>query len=117
MRRLEDVGLWRCFGCGAKNGVVDEGLKAVREMESVVRREERREMERKNSDHVRRGSFNVSGRATSPLVDVQEHHEGSEREGEGLRQRSVSREPTPQIEVHGGSDDEDEYKERNDSSE
>lgn len=45
-RRLEDVGLWRCFGCGGKNGVVDEGVKAVREMESVVRREERKEKER-----------------------------------------------------------------------
>lgn len=45
-RRLEDVGLWRCFSCGAKNGVVDEGVKAVREMESVVRREEQKEKER-----------------------------------------------------------------------
>ncbi len=46
-RRLEDVGLWRCYGCGAKNGVLDEGKEAVEKMKSVVRREERKEAERR----------------------------------------------------------------------
>lgn len=118
VRRLEDVGLWRCFGCGAKNGVVDEGVKAVREMESVVRREERREMERKNSDGLRRGSFAAPGREPSPLGDVMEHHEGF-APVEGLEQRVSSREPSPRIEIQRGSDDEEEYErvKGNDSSE
>lgn len=38
-KRMEDVGLWRCMGCGEKNGVVDEATKVVEEMKERVNAE------------------------------------------------------------------------------
>lgn len=34
--RLQDLGRWRCFGCGGWNGDEDEGLKAVQEMKVKI---------------------------------------------------------------------------------
>ncbi|KAF1814769.1 hypothetical protein P152DRAFT_455797 [Eremomyces bilateralis CBS 781.70] len=42
VRRLEDVGRWRCHGCGASNGVENEATAILRDMgESVVKEEAR----------------------------------------------------------------------------
>ena len=101
-RRLEDVGLWRCFGCGAKNGLVDEGVKAVREMESVVRREERKEKERLQK---------MGG--LSPSVEEREGPEFEElkwetemKEKKGRKEKKVSQ-VAPTIEVRSSTDEED----------
>lgn len=97
-RRLEDVGLWRCFGCGSKNGVVDEGVKAVREMESVVRREERKEKER-----IAKG---LSPAAEEPEAPNFEDLKWEQEMREKKRQKKVSP-VAPTIEVEKSTDEED----------
>jgi len=42
-KRLSDVGMWKCMGCGAMNGEMDEGKKLVREvLEASKARDEAR---------------------------------------------------------------------------
>lgn len=111
-RRLEDVGLWRCFGCGAKNGVVDEGVKAVREMESVVRREERKEKERLARMSPMGEEQEMMMREESPAFeDPRWKEEGKARKGKKVSQVA------PTIEVERSTDEEDNGAEAGEESE
>lgn len=46
MKRLEDVGEWKCFACGGINGVKDEGTRMVEEIMGKERAEGVEESER-----------------------------------------------------------------------
>jgi endoplasmic reticulum junction formation protein lunapark len=41
IKRLQDVGRWRCIGCGEWNGIEDEGAKAIKEMKKLAEDETR----------------------------------------------------------------------------
>ncbi|RDW66976.1 hypothetical protein BP5796_09725 [Coleophoma crateriformis] len=42
-KRPQDLGKWRCFGCGGWNGEEDEGLQAVKEIKKRIETEEENE--------------------------------------------------------------------------
>jgi len=88
IKRLEDLGEWRCMACGAKNGVIDEGKRVVEEMKEMVK--EDRDQEQYDT-------------AASGTDDVEKKVEEADDDDEG----NDAFEET--VETKGEEDDDSEY--------
>ena len=52
VNRLQDVGKWRCGGCGGWNGEMDEGTKIVKEMTEKIQMEKQEQPGRSSEEEL-----------------------------------------------------------------
>jgi hypothetical protein len=60
IKRLQDVGRWRCVGCGGWNRIEDEGVKAIKEMKKLAEDETRDHPHEDNDNQESTGGQNQS---------------------------------------------------------
>lgn len=74
-KRPQDLGRWRCFGCGGWNGEEDEGLQAVKEIKKRLENEEKSEPAQASSTET---TFKEElGNDSDELVVVEDEEDSS----------------------------------------
>ncbi|KAL3417136.1 hypothetical protein PVAG01_11136 [Phlyctema vagabunda] len=77
-RRPQDLGKWRCFGCGGWNGEEDEGLRAVKEIKNRIEAEDQDTPKQKSPEPA--SAEDENDRESEELVVVSSEDEESPEE-------------------------------------
>jgi hypothetical protein len=94
VKRIEELGKWRCIGCGGWNGEVDEGAKIVEEIKEKAEMEIRNQPEKSEVDETAMGGLlkdngKEAEEKTLEEEDYEEISEGVEAE-EGTTRKTRS---------------------------
>lgn len=90
VKRIEELGKWRCIGCGGWNGEVDEGAKIVEEIKERAETESRDQpemsgLEKKSVEGISRNDEHDSDKKALEEEEYEEISEGADAEEETTR--------------------------------
>ncbi|KAI0858025.1 hypothetical protein F4860DRAFT_487467 [Xylaria cubensis] len=79
VKNVAELGTWKCMGCGATNGEMDEGKKIIQEVLSTknITRDESRSTDDRDSDRL------------SDVVKVEQHEGGDDTQSESETRRNM----------------------------
>ncbi len=82
-RSLAELGVWRCMGCHATNGAVDEGKRIVDEVLASSQQDEEEEVRPQTADEEDGNAVTVSGKTDkdSSATGVEKHDGPKKRHG------------------------------------
>ncbi|KAI9808081.1 MAG: hypothetical protein M1826_004358 [Phylliscum demangeonii] len=115
LKTLEDVGRWRCAGCGAWNGEEDEARMWVDRMK-MVGRAGREEEDEENEDEDEEDE-DADEDEDEDEEQQQRHRRQRQRPRERERQRERQRQPQPQPHDDDEEEEEEEADDSNDAEE